>query len=440
MESRSNPRRRFRYSLSAARLGAVEQRVARLGGERELRLVGVGHARHRRGRLDGGDVAHRGQALRPGGEEVAEDRAARGDAVHVDRRLGDDPQAPLAAQHHLAHARARRRAGHRADDQRAGRRHDAKPARQVGHVAVLVGLHPRGARGDPAAERRVGEAVREVPERPAARVQLLLELRAEHAGLHAREARRVVDLEHPVHGAEVERDDRAVLVRAALRGCRRCSCLRRTGSRRRRRRARRAAARRPRPRPAGGRRRRAAGRGRRRASGGGRAGSCRGAWTTRSSAIGRDAARADGRLQRVAELRAQRRLGDREVVERDGRGIAPARTSTPRWRSRKGREGGLVVMIERDVLASPAPPLHRSHSGPSSRFAGSRRPPAPKGPGVSDNTGCMAAAVGTMAVAMAPRRAARAPHAPEVPSVLERVEIAELSHDARYERGRARRR
>ena len=45
-------------------------------------------------------------------------------------------------------------------------------AREVGDVAVLVGLHARGARRDPAAERRVGEAVGEVAERPAAGVEL----------------------------------------------------------------------------------------------------------------------------------------------------------------------------------------------------------------------------------------------------------------------------
>ena len=77
-------------------------------------------------------------------------------------------------------------------------------AREVGDVAVLVGLHARRARRDPAAERRVGEAVGEVAERPALRVELLLERRAEHAGLDPGEARHVVDLEHAVHAAHVD--------------------------------------------------------------------------------------------------------------------------------------------------------------------------------------------------------------------------------------------
>ena len=69
-------------------------------------------------------------------------------------------------------------------------------AREVGDVAVAVGLHARGARGDPAAERRVGEAVGEVAERPSLRVELALDVRAERAGLDAGEAGGRVDGEH----------------------------------------------------------------------------------------------------------------------------------------------------------------------------------------------------------------------------------------------------
>ena len=90
-------------------------------------------------------------------------------------------------------------AGTGARDEHAGRRDDAHGAREVGDVAVLVGLHARRAGRDPAAERRVGEAVGEVAERPARRVELLLEVGAERAGLDPGEARRVVDLEHAVH-------------------------------------------------------------------------------------------------------------------------------------------------------------------------------------------------------------------------------------------------
>ena len=58
----------------------------------------------------------------------------------------------------------------------------------------------------------MGERVREVPEGPAAIAQLSLELRAEDARLHARQARDLVDLQHAVEPVEIERDHRSLLV------------------------------------------------------------------------------------------------------------------------------------------------------------------------------------------------------------------------------------
>ena len=167
----------------------------------------VRHARDRRRGFARGDVAHRRQAGRPGREEVAEDLPLGRHAPDVDGRLGDDAEAALAAQHHLAHARAGRGARHGTHDQHAGGGHHPQPARELGDVAVAVGLHPGRARRDPAAERRVGEAVGEVPAGPALGVQLALEVGAEYAGLHARELRGRVDGEHAVHAGHVDRDD-----------------------------------------------------------------------------------------------------------------------------------------------------------------------------------------------------------------------------------------
>ena len=273
--SRSNPRRRTRNSSSARDLtrssavGALRvanENCVSLASETRVTL-GV--------RLAGGDVPHRLERRRPVREQVAEDHALAGQPVHVDRRLGDDPQPPLAAEDHLAHARPGRGLGHRARRQHAARHHDPHRARQVGDVAVLVGLHARRARRDPAAERRVREAVGEVPERPAAGVELLLEPGAERAGLHAREPGRLVDREHAVDPPHVDRDDRSASRPRAARGCPRCSSRRRTGSRPRRRRSPPAAPPPPRPRRPGARRRPAAGRARRAGGGRGRAGSCR---------------------------------------------------------------------------------------------------------------------------------------------------------------------
>ena len=176
--------------------------------------MGVGHTRDRRRRLARGDVAHRGQAGGPGGEQVAEDPALGRHAADVDRRLGDDPQPTLAAQHHLAHARAGGGARHRSHGEHARRGDHPQPARELGDVAVAVGLHARGARRDPAAQRRVREAVGKVAAGPALGVELALEVGAEDAGLHARQLRRGVDRQHPVQAAHVDRDHGPRLLQA----------------------------------------------------------------------------------------------------------------------------------------------------------------------------------------------------------------------------------
>ena len=96
------------------------------------------------------------------------------------------------------------------------RAYNADGPRDVGNVAVLVGLHPRPPRRDPAAQRRVREAVREVADRPAARAELLLQVRPEDARLHTGEPRCLVDVEDAVHPGQVHREHRAGLVRQRL--------------------------------------------------------------------------------------------------------------------------------------------------------------------------------------------------------------------------------
>ena len=160
------------------------------------------------------------QGAGPVGEEVAEDHALLGHAMDVHRRLADDAEAPFAAQHHLAHARARRRVWHRPGGEDARGSHHADGSGQVGDVAVLVGLHPGRACGDPAPERRVAEAVGEVADRPPAGVELLLEMRAEDPRLYPGEACLVVDREHLVHPAQVDRDDVALLIHGRLEAAR----------------------------------------------------------------------------------------------------------------------------------------------------------------------------------------------------------------------------
>ena len=227
-----------------------------------------------------------------------------------------------------------------------GGRGHAHPAREVGHVAVHVGLHARRAGRDPAAQRRVREAVGEVAERPALRVQLLLQRGAEHAGLDPRD--------------DASRC-RSTARGPSRRGRPRSPCASRSGG----------ASRLPEmfvPPPngmttasastaasqegghgllvaPGGPPRRAGGRDRRHACGRGRAGSCRGAWTTRSRGVGGHLPLPDRPLQRRRGARrgarARRRSScSKPTAARDGR---EASTAMCCWR--KGPRAGLSSCV-----------------------------------------------------------------------------------------------
>ena len=182
--------------------------------------------------------------------------------------------------------------------------------------------------------------------------------RAEHAGLHAREARGLVDREHPVQPADVDRDDRARLVRRRLEAARDVRAAAERDHDGVGRRAPRAGPPPPRPRRRGGRRRRAAGRGRRAGGARGRAGSCR-------ARARRGRARRSRRARRRPRPRAPRAgpvgsagSGTSQVAEGDRRGDVARSTSSSRWRWMNGPELGLVLVREGDVLVAPSPPLH----------------------------------------------------------------------------------
>src|SRR5437588_487023 len=68
------------------------------------------------------------------------------------------------------------------------------------------------ARGDPAAEGRELERLREVPQRQTVLGELLLEVRADRARLDPRRLRDGVDLEHAVERLKVDRDRTGVLL------------------------------------------------------------------------------------------------------------------------------------------------------------------------------------------------------------------------------------
>ncbi len=134
----------------------------------------------------------------------------------MDGRLGDDPQPALAAEDHLADAGPGRGRRDRPDDERPTRGNHPEPPYQVGDISIPVRLHARGARRDPAPQRRIGERIREVAEGVATDLQLLLQPRSEDPGLDSCQPRAGVELEHAVEPRQVDGQHRTGLSRRSL--------------------------------------------------------------------------------------------------------------------------------------------------------------------------------------------------------------------------------
>ena len=93
-----------------------------------------------------------------------------GPALDPHPRLGDHAEDPLAADHHPVGARPGAGAGQPAALPPALRREHAHRLDEVVDVGVVGGVVPAGTGGDPAAERREAEALREVAQREPVRV------------------------------------------------------------------------------------------------------------------------------------------------------------------------------------------------------------------------------------------------------------------------------
>ena len=281
----------------------------------------------------------------------------------MNRRLGDDPEAALASEHHLADARSVRGCRDRPRDERPRRRDHAQPLGHVRDVPVTVGLHPGRPRGDPAAQRRVRERVREVAERVPAGLELVLEVGPEHACLHARQPRARVDIEHLVEPLEVERDHRPRLGRRRLQ---------RAGDRR---------AATERDHDGIEPHRRLEDRGHLVLA----AGTDYRIWNPRKvpgalphqiaqrlaarvddavERVEREVPPRDGLLERLPQVVRERRIGDLELIEPQRRRSLPPDVDADRLEDER-RQSGLVLVRELDPLLTPSPPLHRSHNSPS---------------------------------------------------------------------------
>ena len=135
---------------------------------------------------------------------VARNTGRRCTRIHAD---GDDAEDALAADHHPVGRRPGTRAGQPARLPPALRRQHPHRLDEVVDVGVVGGVVAAGAGGDPAAERREPERLREVAQREAVWAQLVLEMRPEHPGLDVGRPRQLVDLEHLVEAVEGDGDD-----------------------------------------------------------------------------------------------------------------------------------------------------------------------------------------------------------------------------------------
>ena len=142
---------------------------------------------------------------------VAEFRAV----LQAHPRLCDDAENSFRADHHAVRTRARAGTGQAAAFDHASRRDGAQRFDEIVDVGIERREVAAAARRNPAAERRVFEALREMAQREPVRAKLRFERRAVGAALDQRGARGLVDLLHFAHLAQVDRD--RALVAVALR-------------------------------------------------------------------------------------------------------------------------------------------------------------------------------------------------------------------------------
>ena len=186
-----------------------EQRAA-FAGAGPGGFVGIDQPAVRRVELRLRQRAHRLGGLQEVGEAHRRAGAEARPRAHPHPGFRDDPQRALGTEQQALHARTGARTRQAARLERADRRDDAQRLDELVDVRDERREVTAGPRRDPAAERRVLEALREVTQREPVRLELRLERRTARAGLDASGERRAVDLEHAVEALEVEAHRRRV--------------------------------------------------------------------------------------------------------------------------------------------------------------------------------------------------------------------------------------
>ncbi len=155
-------------------------------------------------------LAKRRRPRREVGEAPGLVERRRCDGPHPHRDLGEHPEGALGPEEELSQVGARRARRRAAENEFAHGGRDAEGVHEVVEATVATGcLTARPRRGE-AADRRVQEALREVPERVAARGEQLLGLGAGRAGAEGRDERGLVEREESGGPREIERDHSAV--------------------------------------------------------------------------------------------------------------------------------------------------------------------------------------------------------------------------------------
>ncbi len=190
--------------------GEHHDRGAAVAGAGVVRLLRIEDAAVRRieaGLRDRPDRAR-------GGEEIGKADGAAGakarPVLQPHPGLGDDAENAFRADEQAVGAGPGARSGQPARLDRTLGRHHAQAFDKIVDMGVEAGEMAAGAGRDPAAEGRIFEALRKMPQGQPVRLELGFERRAEGAALDARGARAAVDLDHPAKMPQIEGDRRLV--------------------------------------------------------------------------------------------------------------------------------------------------------------------------------------------------------------------------------------
>ena len=207
------------FAFAAAAQGQVAFQPADqpgVAGQREagLGLNAIAESRHaqRQPALD--QRAHSGFGGVPVWQKNGVKTLVLGQWADAHRDLGQNAKATFRAHHQFAHVRAGAGGGQRGNRERADRGFHMAACKQLLNASVAQRLLAAGTRHHPAPHRGVFKRLRKMPQRIALGAQLRFQLRARCAGAKGGELAQFVQVQQPVHSAQVDRQNGALADRA----------------------------------------------------------------------------------------------------------------------------------------------------------------------------------------------------------------------------------